>query len=176
MVIRASAAGGLVDVPSPGKNGSVPAPRIEFPVSRPVLSDVVRFLVRTVATAIGLWVADALISGITVSGSSGWTSALTLFAVAVIFGVVNAVLKPVIKVLGCLFYIVTFWLIAFVVNALLFLFVSWLAGVLDLPFHVQGFWSAFWGAIIVSIVSWAISMFLPEGERRFQIRRWDVGR
>src|SRR5262245_37546313 len=106
------------EMESHGNNGCV---RIELPVANPVWHNVLRFLVRTAATAVGLWVATALISGITVSGSSAWANALTLVGVAVIFGVVNAVLKPVIKVLGCLFYIATLWLIAFVVNALLFL-------------------------------------------------------
>jgi putative membrane protein len=150
--------------------------RIEFPVAVPVLNNVLRFVVRTAATAVGLWVATALVSGITVSGSTGWATALTLFAVAVIFGVINAVLKPIIKVLGCLFYIATLWLIAFVVNALLFLLVSWLAGLVHLSFHVEGFWSAFWGAIIVSIVSWAINMLVPDTDRRYEVRQWEVGR
>jgi putative membrane protein len=143
---------------------------IEFHTHTPALNNVVRFVLRTAATAVGLWVAAALVTGITVSGSSGWASALTLFAVAVIFGVVNAVLKPVIKVLGCLFYVVTLWLISFVVNALLFLFVGWLAGLLQLPFDVHGFWSAFWGAIIVSVVSWAINLVLPDSEPRLRRR------
>jgi len=154
--------------------GSVRSVRIEFPVAVPVLNNLLRFLVRTIATAAGLWVATAVISGITVSGSSGWATALTLFGVAVIFGVVNAVLKPIIKVLGCLFYLVTLWLIAFVVNALLFLLVGWLAEAVRLPFHVQGFWSAFWGAIIVSVVSWAINLLVPDAERRVEIRRWEI--
>src|SRR5262245_13846238 len=102
-----------------GQNGSVPSLRIEIPGATPELNRLLQFLVRTAATALGLWVATGLVSGITVSGSTGWATALTLFAVAVLFGLVNAVLKPVIKVLGCLFYLVTFWLIAFVVNALL---------------------------------------------------------
>jgi len=156
--------------------GSVRPLRIQLPRSNPALNNVLRFLVRTVATAVGLWVATALVSGITVSGSGGWATALTFFAVAVIFGAVNAVLKPVIKVLGCLFYVATFWLIAFVVNALLFLLVSALAGALTLPFHVEGFWSAFWGAIIVSVVSWAISLLVPDTQRRaVEFRRWDLG-
>jgi putative membrane protein len=132
------------------------------------VNGVVRFLLRTAATAVGLWVATALIPGITVT-AGGWSYALTLFAVAIIFGVINAVLKPIIKVLGCLFYLVTLWLIAFVVNALLFLLVSGLAGLLQLPFHVDGFWSAFWGAIIVSLVSWAITVVLPDSDSR---QRW----
>jgi putative membrane protein len=121
-----------------------------------------RFLVRTVVTAVALWIATALLSGIYVSGSSTGVNALTLLAVAVIFGLVNAVLKPIIKVLGCLFYLVTLGLIAFVVNALLFLLVNWLAKLLHLPFHVDGFWSAFWGAIIVGLVSWLINLVIPD--------------
>jgi putative membrane protein len=72
------------------------------------------------------------------------------------------VLKPIIKVLGCLFYLLTLGLIAFVVNALLFLLVNWLSGLLNLPFHVDGFWSAFWGAIIVGLVSWLINLVIPD--------------
>lgn len=121
-----------------------------------------RFLVRTVVTAVALWVATALVGGIYVSGSSTWANAWTLLAVAVIFGLVNAILKPIVKVLGCLFYLVTLGLIAFVVNALLFLFVNWLANLLHLPFHVDGFWSAFWGAIIVGLVSWLINLAIPD--------------
>jgi len=121
-----------------------------------------RFLVRTVVTALALWVATALLSGITVSGSSNTRNALTLLAVAVIFGVVNAILKPLIKIFGCAFYILTLGLISFVVNALLFLLVSWIADQLNLPFHVDGFWSGFWGAIIVGVVSWAIDLVVPD--------------
>ena len=121
-----------------------------------------RFLLRTLATAIALWIATALLDGITVSGSSTWGDVLTLLGVAVIFGLVNAILKPIIQVLGCLFYLLTLGLIAFVVNALLFLLVSWLAGLLHLPFHVDGFWTALLGAIIVGIVSWGINLLIPD--------------
>ena len=123
-----------------------------------------RFLLRTLATAVGLWVATGLLDGISVEGSSTWGEVLTLLAVAIIFGLVNAVLKPIIKVLGCLFYILTLGLIAFVVNALLFLLVSWLAGLLHLPFHVDGFWTALLGAIIVGIVSWGINLLIPDAK------------
>ena len=121
-----------------------------------------RFLIRTVATAVALWVATALVSGISVTGSSTGENVLTLLVVAIIFGLVNAVLKPIIKVLGCLFYLLTLGLIAFVVNALLFLLVNWLSGLLNLPFHVDGFWSAFWGAMIVGLVSWLINLVIPD--------------
>ena len=123
-----------------------------------------RFVIRTVVTAIALWVADLLVSGINVTGSSALENTLTLLAVAVIFGLVNAIIKPIVKVLGCFFYLITLGLIAFVVNALLFLLVGWLSDLLNLPFHVNGFWSAFWGAIIVGIVSWAINLVIPDRE------------
>jgi len=121
-----------------------------------------RFLIRTGVTAVGLWVATLLLSGISVSGSSPLWDALTLIGVAVIFGLVNAIIKPVVMILGCVFYLVTLGLIAFVVNALLFLLVDWLAGLLHLPFHVNGFWAAFWGAIIVTVVSWLINLAIPD--------------
>jgi putative membrane protein len=126
------------------------------------------FLVRTAVTAIALWIATLVVSGIHVSGSSAIGDFFTLIAVAAIFGLVNAILKPIIKVFGCLFYILTLGLIAFVVNALLFLLVDWLAGLLDLPFHVDGFWSAFWGAIIVGVVSWAINLVVLDPDRPVQ--------
>jgi putative membrane protein len=126
-----------------------------------------RFLIRTLVTAFALWIAVLLVSGIEVTGSSTWRNTLTLLAVAVIFGVVNAILKPLIKLFGCCLYIVTLGLIAFVVNALLFLLVGWLADQLNLPFEVEGFWSAFWGAIIVGVVSWIINLVIPEPKPRY---------
>jgi putative membrane protein len=124
------------------------------------------FIVRTIVTAVALWVATLVVSGIDVTGSSATKNALTLVAVAIIFGLVNAVLKPLIKIFGCLFYILTLGLIALVVNALLFLLVDWLADLFDLPLTVDGFWPAFWGAIVVGVVSWLIDLVLPDRNPR----------
>lgn len=116
------------------------------------------FFIRLIVTAVALWLATVIVDGITVSGKGWVANTLTLIVVAFIFGLVNAFLKPIIKIVGCIFYILTLGLIALVVNALLFLFVSWIADKLHLPFHVDGFWSAFWGAIIVGVISWAANM------------------
>ena len=116
------------------------------------------FLIRLVITAVALWLSTVIVDGITVSGKGWVANTLTLLAVALIFGLVNAVLKPIIKIFGCFFYIITLGLFSFFVNAMLFLLVSWIADQLDLPFHVDGFWSAFWGAIIVGLVSWATNL------------------
>jgi putative membrane protein len=120
------------------------------------------FLVRVVVTAVALWTATLLVGGLDVTGADTTENILTLLAVALIFGIVNAVLKPIIKVVGCVFYILTLGLIALVVNALLFMFTGWLARQLDLAFVVDGFWAAFWGAIVVGVVSWLISLVIPE--------------
>jgi putative membrane protein len=120
-------------------------------------------LIRLVINAVALWITTLVVPGINVSGSTATRTVLTILAVAAIFGLVNAILKPIIKVVGCVFYILTLGLIAFVVNALLFLLVDWLSGKLDLPFTVDGFWPAFWGAIVMTVVSWLLSLIIPDG-------------
>ncbi|MCL7460636.1 phage holin family protein [Micromonospora echinofusca] len=120
------------------------------------------FLIRLAITAVALWVTTLVVPGVEVSGRSGTNSALTLVVVALIFGVVNAVLKPLIKVVGCVFYLLTLGLFALVVNALLFLLTDWIARALDLPFQVDGFWAAFWGAIVMAVVTWLISVVVPD--------------
>lgn len=125
------------------------------------------FLIKVVVTAVALWIATLLVDGIKVTGGGAVKNTLTLLAVALIFGIVNAVLKPIIKVVGCVFYVLTLGLIALVVNALLLLLVSWLADKVNLPFSVHGFWAAFWGAIIVGVVSWLISLVIPDRWERW---------
>ncbi|MFI7156396.1 phage holin family protein [Micromonospora chalcea] len=120
------------------------------------------FLIRLAITAVALWIATLIVPGVDVSGRNTGNNVLTLIVVALVFGVVNAVLKPLIKVFGCVFYLLTLGLFALVVNALLFMLTDWIAGVLKLPFHVDGFWAAFWGAIVVAVVSWLISVVVPD--------------
>jgi putative membrane protein len=126
----------------------------------------VAFLIRLAITAVALWITTLIVPGVEVTGRNGTNTALTLIAVALIFGVVNAVLKPVIKVFGCVFYLLTLGLFALVVNALLFLLTDWIARQLHLPFHVDGFWAAFWGAIVMAVVSWLITIAVPDRAER----------
>ena len=118
-----------------------------------------RFLVNVICTAFAVWVATAL-DGIDLTGDTVLANVLTLGLVAIIFGVINAVLKPIIQVLGCAFYVLTLGLFALFVNACLFWLTGWLADKLDLPFSVEGFWPAFWGALIVSLVSFALGLII----------------
>ena len=119
-----------------------------------------RFLIRVLASAAALAVATAVVPGIELTTASVTSKVLTLLAVALIFGVINAVLKPIVKIVGCAFYILTLGLIALVVNALLLWLTSWLAGKLNLPWHITGFWPAFWGAIIIGVVGWLLNITL----------------
>ncbi|HEV8172907.1 MAG TPA: phage holin family protein [Actinoplanes sp.] len=121
-------------------------------------------IIRLVITAVSLWIASLLIDGIQLTTDSVPKQIGTLLAVSVIFGLVNAILRPIIKVIGCGLYVLTLGLIAFVVNGLLFMLTSWIAGKLDLPFHVENFWpSAVLGALLVGVVSWLLNMFVPDG-------------
>ncbi|MFP5019754.1 phage holin family protein [Pseudonocardia phyllosphaerae] len=120
------------------------------------------FVVRTLVIALSLWVATVLVSGIDLGGGTTATRAGTLIVVALIFGVVNAVVKPVVATIGCPLYVLTLGLFGLVVNALLFMLTGWLSGLLNLPFHVDGFWAGFWGAIIVAIVSFFLHVVIPD--------------
>jgi len=120
------------------------------------------FLIRWLINAVALWVTTKIVSGIDVTTDSAGKQALTIVLVALIFGLVNAIIKPIVKLVGCIFYVLTLGLISFVVNALLFLLVDWLAGLFDLPFSIDGFWPAFWGAIVMGVVSWLLSLLVPD--------------
>lgn len=122
-------------------------------------------LIRVAASAAALAVATVLVPGIELGGGSLLSKVLTLVAVALIFGVVNAVLKPIVKTVGCMFYLLTLGLLALVVNGLLLWLTSVVAGALSLPFHITGFLPAFLGAIIVSVVGWLLGVMVKDAER-----------
>lgn len=123
------------------------------------------FILQVVITAVALWVSTAL-PGIDIGPGpvSVGEKIGTLLLVGLVFGLVNAIIKPVVKFVGCVFYLLTLGLIGLVVNGLLFWLTGWAAGKLGLPFEVTGFWPAFFGAIIVAIVSWALNALLAARE------------
>ncbi len=136
----------------------VSAGRILAPVTQQTEEvDVGALLLRVIVTGIALWVATALVPGVE-AGGEGTDQVITLALVAVIFGVVNAVIGPIIRVLALPLYVLTLGLIALLVNALLFWLTSVFAGALNLDFTVDGFVPAVLGALVVAIVSWAVGM------------------
>jgi len=118
----------------------------------------VTFVVRLLVNAGALWVATRLVPGVTYAG--GW---LPFLGVAVVFGVVNAFIAPVAKILTFPLIIVTLGIFALVINGFMLWLTSSLSTVLGLGFHVRGFWAALWGALVVSIVSTILSMLVIEG-------------
>ena len=116
-----------------------------------------RFLIRLLINAAALWVATQIVPGVTHSGSGG-----TLLLVALVFGVLNALLRPILALLSCPLMILTLGLFTFVINAVILLVTSSLSGSLGIGFHVDGFWAAFLGALVVSIVSILLSIFVRD--------------
>jgi putative membrane protein len=124
------------------------------------MKHVIGVLVSAAALGVAAWV----VPGIVVAGHSDASKAGTLLVVALIFGVINTVLKPIIKTLGCAFYVLTLGLAALVVNGLLLWLASYLSDQLKLPFHVTGFVAAVEGALIVAVVSWVLHLVI--GDKR----------
>jgi len=124
----------------------------------------VRFVVWVVVNALALAAAAWLLGDIRVTGSTETDRVVTLLLVAVIFGVVNAVVRPVVKLLSLPFIILTLGLLIFVINALMLLLTSWVSEQIGLGFHVDGFWTAVLGAVIVTIATWLLELALP-GDR-----------
>ncbi|GAB2442390.1 phage holin family protein [Streptomyces incanus] len=122
------------------------------------------FVVKTIANAAALAVAVWLIDKITLTGDSRGKEIGTLILVALIFGVVNFLVKPLVQLLSLPLLILTLGLFTLVVNALMLLLTSWLADVFDLSFHVEGFWTAVLGGLVISVVSWALNVVLPDGD------------
>ncbi|MEV0144362.1 MULTISPECIES: phage holin family protein [unclassified Nonomuraea] len=125
-----------------------------------------RFIIRTLAAAVALWVAIQFLDGIRVTtAENSPTYWGTLLVVALIFGIVNAIVKPIVKTLGCAIIVLTLGVFLLIINAAMLLLTSWIAGQLDIPFHVDDFYpAAFWGAIIISVVSWVLGMIIPDGD------------
>lgn len=128
------------------------------------------FLLAVVANAIALWVAAALIPGIEFGGEGGQL-VLTVVLVAALFGVLNALVKPLLKLLSLPFIVLTLGLFLVVVNAVMLSLTSWLSGALGLDFHVQDFfWDAVLGALVISAVGVVTGMLLPDREERRSLR------
>ena len=119
-------------------------------------------IIKLLANAVALAAAAWLISGITIQGATTGRRVLTLLIVAAIFGLVNAVVKPIVKLLSLPFIILTLGLLIFVINALMLMLTSWITGKLDVQFHVDGFWNALLGAFIITVVGVIINAVLPD--------------
>ncbi len=126
-------------------------------------------VIRLVATAAALFVPIAMIDGVDLVGTEGRAitdpaAVLRLLVVAAIFGAVNAVVKPILKLTTCLINMLTLGLFTFVINAFLLWLTSYIAGRLDLGFIVTGPIPALLGSVIVSVVSIVLSIFVRDDD------------
>jgi putative membrane protein len=119
-----------------------------------------RLLLRWLITAIALLVAVNLVPGITIEGTNGWIAVLLM---AVSLGLVNALVRPILKLLTCPLIFLTLGVFVLVINAVCLLLASWLTrNVFGVGFYVESFWAALLGAIIVSVVSVLLSLFVSD--------------
>jgi len=118
-----------------------------------------RFLLRFLINAAALWVATQIVPGVEHAGP--WTS---LLLVALVFGVLNAILRPILKLLTCPLIILTLGLFTFVINAVMLWLTSAVSESFGLGFHVAGFVPAFLGALVVTVVSVLLSVFVRDDE------------
>ncbi len=117
-----------------------------------------------VALAAAVWIFD----GIGFPGPQGWDEIAdhfwALLFVALLLGIVNSFVSPIIKFLSIPFIIVTLGLMLLVINALMLLFTEWLAGLFDSTFYVHGFWNAVGGAIVITVVTWIVGLLFGDAQ------------
>jgi putative membrane protein len=125
------------------------------------------FIIRLLVNAAALWVATRIVPGVTFDGGL-----IPFLGVALVFGVINATLRPLTKILTFPLIIVTLGIFALIVNGLMLWLTSSLSASFGLGFHVSGFWAAFFGALVVSIVSALLSLTLrPRADYSRPLRR-----
>ncbi len=125
-------------------------------------------LLKTVVNGLALWLAAIVVPGIVLGQGAEWTATLkTVVLVAIVFGLVNAIIKPVLKLFTLPLIWLSLGLFTLVINALMLQLTSWLAGRLDLAFHVNAFfWDAVLGALVITFVSIVLHVVIPDGGRK----------
>jgi len=121
------------------------------------------FLIKIAVNAVALWVAAWLLPGISFGEGKFGSKFATVVLVAIVFGLVNALIKPIARLLSLPFIILTLGLFTFVVNAFMLQLTEWISEPLGLSFHINHFfWDAVWGAIIITIVSMVLNWVIPD--------------
>jgi putative membrane protein len=121
-----------------------------------------RFLLRVLANAAALAIATFLLSGISVTSPTIEGKVITFLIVAAVFSILNAIIKPIFQLVTLPLVLLTLGLFLIVINACMLLLTSWLASVFGLGWQVDGFWTALFGGVIVSIVSFVLNVFIPD--------------
>lgn len=125
-----------------------------------------RLALKTAVNGVALWVAGIVVAGIGFARATEWTGTLvTVVLVALVFGLVNAVIKPLVKLFSLPLIWLSLGLFTLVINAVMLELTAWLASHLGLGFYVDSFfWAAVLGAIVVTIVSMVLNIVVPDGK------------
>ncbi|WP_063045392.1 phage holin family protein [Nocardia pseudovaccinii] len=126
-----------------------------------------QLLIRLIINAVAIWLAAAWVDKIEIlspadKGNGG--KVIVILVVAVVFTVVNAVIKPIVKLLSLPLVIVTLGLFLLVINALMLWITAKISETTDYGLRVDGFWAAVWGGIIVAVVNWVLGILVPDGD------------
>jgi putative membrane protein len=121
-----------------------------------------RFLLRLILNAVALWLTTLIVAGVTVRpyAEGAGATILTYLLVALIFGVVNAIVGTVIRVVAFPIYILTLGLISFIVNGLLLLIVAWISSAMGFGLFIDGFWWGVLGALVLAVIAWLLGLIL----------------
>lgn len=123
------------------------------------------FFVRVIVSSIAVWLTSLWIPGIALTQSDEPINQVVIvLVVGLVFALVNAIVKPIVKVLTFPLYILTLGLFGLIVNALLLMLTGWITGYTQWGLTVDGFWPAFWGGLVISIISGILSLILPSGK------------
>jgi putative membrane protein len=119
-----------------------------------------RFFVRLLINAVALWLTTLIVLGVHVTSYAPGAGPLivTYLVVALIFGIVNGVIGNLIRIVAFPLYLLTLGLIALIVNTLLLLLVAWVSSLLGFGLVIDSFWSGFWGALVLAIISWIMGL------------------
>jgi putative membrane protein len=126
------------------------------------------FLLRAALTGVALWVVTLIVPGLSfVGGDTTWAKIGIVFVVAVIFGVVNSIIKPIVQIVSIPLYILTLGLIHIVINALMLWITAWITRhTTHWGLQLDDFWwTAIWAAIVLSVVSWVLSLAVGDAKR-----------
>jgi putative membrane protein len=132
------------------------------------IGGMVSFLLRAALTGFALWIVTLVVPGMSfVGGDTTLQKIGIILVVAVIFGLVNAIIKPIVQIISIPLYILTLGLIHIVINALMLWLTSWITEhTTHWGLFIDDFWwTAIWAAIVLSIVSWALSLIVRDTQR-----------
>ena len=122
------------------------------------------FLVRVLVNGLAIWLATLILSGLTIvpEDAQGWDKVWVILLVALVFGIVNAIVKPIVKVISIPLYVLTLGLFTLVVNALMLMLTAWITEFTHWGLRIDNFGTAVLGALLISVISFALSFLVPD--------------